>query len=149
MKGTRFVLIALLWLGLGAAHAIDPMPFRDAGEERRFAALLAELRCMVCQNQSLADSDAGLARDLRNEVFELMRDGKSDTEIREFLVTRYGDFVLYRPPVKGATLALWFGPVLVLGAGAIVLIITLRRRARALNHARQAAGASNPTGDLL
>jgi len=142
-------MLLVLWLTLGIAHAIDPMPFRDAGEERRFAALLAELRCMVCQNQSLADSDAGLARDLRNEVFELMRDGKSDTEIREFLVSRYGDFVLYRPPVKGATLALWFGPVLVLTAGGFVLITTLRRRAQALRKSRQAAGSSVQTGELL
>ena len=143
----RLGLLFGLWLAIGVAQAIDPMPFRDAGEERRFAALLAELRCMVCQNQSLADSDAGLARDLRNEVFELMRDGKSDTEIREFLVSRYGDFVLYRPPVKGATLALWFGPVLVLTAGGLVLITTLRRRARALRNARQVTGSSVQTGE--
>ena len=149
MKIARLGMLLMLWLALGTAQAIDPMPFRDAHEERRFAALLAELRCMVCQNQSLADSDAGLARDLRNEVFELMRSGKSDTEIREFLVSRYGDFVLYRPPVKGATLALWFGPVLVLTAGGFVLITTLRRRARAFNNARQAAGSAAETGENL
>lgn len=141
-------LAAVLCLMFSLAHAIDPMPFRNAGEERRFNALLAELRCMVCQNQSLADSDAGLARDLRNEVFQLMRDNKSDTEIREFLVSRYGDFVLYRPPVKGATLALWFGPVFVLGAGAFVLASTLRRRSRALARSTQLPNASS-TGEKV
>ena len=141
-------LAAVLCLMLSLAHAIDPMPFRNAGEERRFNALLAELRCMVCQNQSLADSDAGLARDLRNEVFQLMRDNKSDTEIREFLVSRYGDFVLYRPPVKGATLALWFGPMFVLMAGAFVLASTLRRRSRALERSTQLPAASS-TGETF
>ncbi len=138
----HLIVAFALWMLMSLAFAIDPMPFRDAGEERRFSALLAELRCMVCQNQSLADSDAGLARDLRNEVFELMRDGKSDTEIREFLVSRYGDFVLYRPPVKGATLALWFGPVLVLTAGGLLLLTTLRRRARALQRLRGVAAVA-------
>ncbi len=147
---TRSVLaFALALLLSGSVSAIDPMPFRDGGEERRFNALLAELRCMVCQNQSLADSDAGLARDLRNEVFELMRDGKSDTEIREFLVTRYGDFVLYRPPVKGATLALWFGPILVLGGGSLLLLTTLRRRARALRSLKAAnTHAADDKGEI-
>jgi len=146
----RLQVAIALWLLLGVASAIDPMPFRDAGEERRFAALLAELRCMVCQNQSLADSDAGLARDLRNEVFELMRSGKSDTEIRDFLVSRYGDFVLYKPPVKGATLGLWFGPVLVLTGGGLLLVTTLRRRARALQRMRgAAAGAASETGEIV
>lgn len=141
-------LCCLLLALSGTAGAIDPMPFRDAHEERRFAALLAELRCMVCQNQSLADSDAGLARDLRDEVFELMRSGKSDAEIREFLVSRYGDFVLYRPPVRGATLALWFGPVLVLTGGALLLVTTLRRRTRALQRMRSAAApAAGESGD--
>ncbi len=139
-----------LLLLVGTSGAIDPMPFRDAHEERRFGALLAELRCMVCQNQSLADSDAGLARDLRGEVFELMRNGKSDAEIREFLVSRYGDFVLYRPPVRGATLALWFGPVLVLTGGALLLVTTLRRRTRALRRMRgAAAGAVDETGEVV
>lgn len=145
----QLAIAVILCLLLGVAGAIDPMPFRDAGEERRFSALLAELRCMVCQNQSLADSDAGLARDLRNEVFEMMRSGKSDTEIREFLVSRYGDFVLYRPPVKGATLALWFGPLLVLTGGGLLLMTTLRRRALALRRLRGAvAGAAAEKGEI-
>ncbi len=144
MSRTRTVIfLLLLALAAGGARAIDPMPYRNAGEERRFTALLAELRCLVCQNQSLADSDAALARDLRAEVFELMRDGKSDSEIRDFLVSRYGDFVLYRPPVRGATLALWFGPMLVLAGGALLLITTIRRRSLALGRARTLANSGS------
>ena len=119
--------LALLFAG-NAAYAIDPLPFKDRAEELRFQHLAAELRCLVCQNQNLADSDALLAKDLRNEVFEMMQAGKSDSEIKEFLVQRYGDFVLYKPPVKPATWALWFGPALLLFVGAIVLVVVVRRR---------------------
>ena len=142
------VALVVVMLLAGRVAAIDPMPFANAGEERRFNALLAELRCMVCQNQSLADSDAGLARDLRNEVFKLMRDGKSDGEIRDFLVARYGDFVLYRPPLRAATLALWFGPVLVLVSGGVFLVMTLRRRARAFGRASTAVPTAANDGDI-
>jgi cytochrome c-type biogenesis protein CcmH len=135
---TRLRLPALL-LGLALAafaslamaqKATDPAPlqFRDEVEETRFHALVAELRCVMCQNQSLADSDAQIARDLRREVLDLMRQGRSDGEIREFLVDRYGDFVLYRPKVEGKTLALWFGPLLLVLAGAFVLWRLLRPR---------------------
>ena len=135
---TRLRLHALL-LGLALAlfaslamaqKATDPAPlqFRDEVEETRFHALVAELRCVMCQNQSLADSDAQIARDLRREVLDLMRQGRSDGEIREFLVDRYGDFVLYRPKVEGKTLALWFGPLLLVLAGAFVLWRLLRPR---------------------
>ncbi|MBK6727949.1 MAG: cytochrome c-type biogenesis protein CcmH [Xanthomonadales bacterium] len=106
-----FVLLASL------AHAIDPLPFANEAEERRFQSLAQELRCLVCQNQNIADSDAGLARDLRKEVFEMMRAGKSDDEIKQFLTERYGDFVLYRPPFKATTLVLWVGPLLILVVG--------------------------------
>jgi cytochrome c-type biogenesis protein CcmH len=131
LEKLRAVLLAALLLAV-PAFAIDPLPFADAAEAQRFQALVAELRCLVCQNQNLADSDAGLAKDLRNEIFAMMRAGKSDAEIREFLVARYGDFVLYRPPVKPTTWLLWFGPavVVVVGLGAIIAIV--RRRAREL-----------------
>jgi cytochrome c-type biogenesis protein CcmH len=127
-------LVALVLLACSsiAAHAIDPLPFTDETEQKRFQTLVAELRCTVCQNQNLADSNAGLARDLRQRVFEMMREGKSDAEIKTFLVERYGDFVLYRPPVKPTTWALWFGPALIVLIGTIVVIATVRRRARAL-----------------
>jgi len=115
-----------------AAAALVPQDFRDAAEESRFQNLVKELRCLVCQNQNLADSDAGLAQDLRNEVFEMMRDGKTDSEIRDFLVARYGEFVLYRPPVQPTTWLLWFGPAAVLLAGLVVIVRIVQRRARAL-----------------
>ncbi|HWT16800.1 MAG TPA: cytochrome c-type biogenesis protein [Patescibacteria group bacterium] len=106
-----FVLVASI------AQAIDPLPFANEAEEQRFQALARELRCLVCQNQNIADSDAGLAKDLRNEVFAMIRAGKSDDEIKQFLTERYGDFVLYRPPFKGTTLVLWVGPILILIVG--------------------------------
>jgi cytochrome c-type biogenesis protein CcmH len=122
--------VAAVLLALGSAHAIDPLPFKDRAEEVRFQHLAKELRCLVCQNQDLADSEADLAKDLRKQVFDLMRDGKSDAEIKTYLVSRYNDFVLYDPPFKAGTWLLWFGPgVLVLvGAGALAAI--LRKRSR-------------------
>lgn len=114
----RRILMTLAFLLTTAlAWAIDPLPFENEAEEQRFQALARELRCLVCQNQNIADSDAGLAKDLRNEVFEMMRAGKSDDEIKQFLVERYGDFVLYDPPFKTTTLVLWVGPLLVLIVG--------------------------------
>lgn len=117
----RLLLTLCLVLATFAASAqvVDrhPIEFRDAVEERRFQSLTHELRCVMCQNQSIADSDAAIAVDLRHEILELMRDGRSDQEIRDYLVARYGEFVLYRPQVGPATWALWFGPLLLLAAG--------------------------------
>jgi cytochrome c-type biogenesis protein CcmH len=96
--------------------------------EQRVLALAAELRCLVCQNQSIADSNADLAVDLRNQVREKMKQGASDADIVDFMVARYGDFVLYRPPFKAATLVLWLGPLLLLAAGLATLYYRLRRR---------------------
>ncbi|MBK6435717.1 MAG: cytochrome c-type biogenesis protein CcmH [Rhodanobacteraceae bacterium] len=110
-----FVLIFLLFVPF--AQAIDPLPFANDAEEQRFQHLASELRCLVCQNQNIADSDAGLAKDLRKEVFEMMRAGQSDDEIKRFLTDRYGDFVLYRPPFKSTTLVLWIGPIVILVIG--------------------------------
>jgi len=122
---------ALLWMALLlcslTANAIDVIEFRDAAEEQRFRALSAELRCLVCQNQSLDDSSAPLAQDLRNEVLLLMRDGNSDEQIRQYLVDRYGDFVLYRPRFTAATLLLWLGPVLLLLGGVLLVWRSVRR----------------------
>ena len=117
----RRMVIALAFLLISAlAQAIDPLPFANEAEEQRFQHLARELRCLVCQNQNIADSDAGLARDLRKEVFEMMRAGKSDDEIKRFLTDRYGDFVLYRPPFKATTLVLWVGPILILLIGVAI-----------------------------
>ena len=106
-----------------------PPEFASNAEEKRFHTLISELRCVMCQNQSLADSNAQIARDLRREVLDLMRQGKSDREIKEFLVARYGEFVLYRPQVESKTWLLWFGPALVLLAGGFVVASVVRRRA--------------------
>jgi cytochrome c-type biogenesis protein CcmH len=122
----KLIVVLLLLIALPVA-AIDPLPFADRAEEVRFQDLVRELRCLVCQNQNLADSDAMLAKDLRAEVFELMRSGKNDTEIKQFLTDRYGDFVLYKPPVKPGTWLLWFGPLLVLAIGFWIARRLMRR----------------------
>lgn len=105
-----------------AATAADPVA------EKRLQALAAELRCLVCQNQTIADSNAELAVDLRREVRTMIQAGQSDQQIIDFMVQRYGDFVLYRPPVKGLTLLLWGGPIALLLLGVFGLIRHLRRR---------------------
>jgi len=134
----RYLGALLLWLALVAGAlaqpAGDPTPlqYRDRAEEARFHALTAELRCVQCQNQSLADSNAQIAHDLRREVLKLMHEGRSDAEIKQFLVERYGEFVLYRPQMEGSTLLLWLGPGLLLLAGAAVLVLHVRRRARSV-----------------
>jgi len=111
-----------------APPADAPLQFADAAEEARFRALAAELRCVMCQNQSLADSNALIARDLRTQVLALMREGRSDDDIRQYLVERYSDFVLYRPPMKPSTWLLWFGPALILLGGAATVVAVVRRR---------------------
>jgi cytochrome c-type biogenesis protein CcmH len=113
-----------------ASAAVDPLPFKDRAEELRFQALTRQLRCLVCQNESLNDSGAPLAADLRRDVFEQMQAGKSDVEIKAWLTARYSDFVLYDPPLRGGTWLLWFGPLLVLVGGGAVVFFTVRRRAR-------------------
>jgi cytochrome c-type biogenesis protein CcmH len=133
---TRPTLVSLLALLLALAiapafaqKASDPAPlqFRDSAEEQRFHDLVAELRCVMCQNQSLADSNAQIAVDLRHEVLDLMREGRSDAEVRDFLVARYGEFVLYRPRISGTTWLLWFGPLLFALGGGVVVWRLLRR----------------------
>ncbi len=136
-------LLAALTLVASVALAQAADPALDA----RLKKLEEELRCLVCQNQSLADSNAPLAEDLRREVRGLAESGKNDAQIKEFLVTRYGDFVLYRPPVKGTTFVLWFGPFLLLAGGAVVWWIVLRRRRRAGSGAESAvSGAAVDAG---
>ena len=116
-----------LLLSLGIAWAQVPAPAEQALEQRLMT-LSAELRCLVCQNQSLADSHAELAVDLKNQVRDMMRAGRTDEEIKDYLTQRYGDFVLYRPPVKRSTWVLWVGPFVLLVGGMVVLQRTLRRR---------------------
>jgi cytochrome c-type biogenesis protein CcmH len=125
----RLLLIAIAIGGVTRAYAgLEAFDFSGNVDEDRFKGLIAEVRCLVCQNQSLADSDAGLAHDLRKEVYELMEQGQSDDQIIDFLVARYGDFVLYQPPVKPSTYLLWYGPFVLLALGLLLLMRTLRQR---------------------
>ncbi len=124
----RAVLLAAGLLLSSQVLAIDPQDFESPAQEARYWALIEELRCLVCQNQNLADSDATLAKDLRDQVLEMMVAGQSNEQIKSFLADRYGDFVLYRPPVKPATWGLWFGPLVLVLIGGIALTFNLRRR---------------------
>ena len=126
MKGVCIFLISLC---LGLANAREAIPLaEDPIVEARLVHISQELRCLVCQNESLASSRAELADDLRREVRDLIRSNKSDQEIKDFLVSRYGDFVLYRPEVKPLTWVLWFGPFIVLLIAGIFLLAYLRQR---------------------
>lgn len=125
----RALAALLLTCCMWVAQAEEAQPLAaDAAIEQRLIVIAEELRCLVCQNESLAGSRADLALDLRREIRELIRQGKSDDQIKEFLVSRYGDYVLYRPPVKSTTWLLWGGPFVLLLAGLAGLIIFLRRR---------------------
>jgi cytochrome c-type biogenesis protein CcmH len=125
---TLCVLLLCCWL---PATADTVFKFESPAEEQRFQTLTGELRCLVCQNQSLADSHADLAGDLRQEIFRMLRERKSDQEIIDFLVQRYGDFVLYRPRVDRKTFALWFGPAILLILGLYAINRGIRRRQHA------------------
>jgi len=126
----NWILLIVAFLMSGPVWAGEAKPLADdPASEARLKHLAVELRCLVCQNQTLADSNAPLAEDLRREVREMIAKNMSDQEIIEFLTARYGDFVLYRPPVKSTTALLWVGPFILLAIGATALIITLRRRA--------------------
>lgn len=122
-------LMAGLLFG-GKALALDPIVYDSPAEEMRFKALAAELRCVMCQNQSIADSNAPIAHDLRMEVLRLMREGRSDSEIKQYLVERYSDFVLYEPPLRKGTWLLWAGPFLLLLAGAAGVFMIIKRKNR-------------------
>jgi cytochrome c-type biogenesis protein CcmH len=118
-------------LGPGPAHAIDTeRAFEDPALQNRYETLNRELRCLVCQNQPISDSNAGLAVDLRREVKAMIEAGRTDDEIRTFMTERYGDFVLYNPPVTGRTYLLWAAPVLLLGAALGTVFSIVRRRSR-------------------
>jgi len=126
-----FFVVSLLLGGVAHAQAIEPMPFKNHAQELRFQHLTHQLRCPMCQNETLADSNAPIARDLRNQIFRMMQAGKSDDEIKQYLVARYSDFVLYDPPLTSSTWLLWFGPLLILLGGAGVVLAVIRQRSRA------------------
>lgn len=126
----RMLLALCLALPLGAS-AKDAAPASDDPVlEAKVMRISAELRCLVCQNQTIADSHADLAQDLRGQVRDMLRQGQSEAQILDYMTQRYGDFVLYRPPVKSTTTLLWYGPAALLIGGVIVLIVVLRRRSK-------------------
>ena len=122
---TMMVILFSLYLQITYA-AIEVYDFKTPAEEQRFQALIGELRCPKCQNQNLSGSDAPIAKDLKDRTYQLLQEGKTDNEIRDYMVERYGDFISYKPPVRSTTYLLWFGPFLLLVV--IVLIIVIRRR---------------------
>jgi len=126
----RTLLAAVLLLIAGFTHAaIEVYEFNDPKQEEAFKELTFELRCLVCQNQNIADSNADLAKDLRNEIHKMLNEGNDKQQVVDFMVARYGDFVLYRPPVNPQTALLWFGPFLIGIIGLILLIRFIRSRA--------------------
>jgi len=121
----RILLSGLLMSCMLLSHVIYAdviYPFETQKKHAQFRGLLRDLRCLVCQNQDLADSNAGLAKDLRDEVYAHVQAGESDDEIMRYLTMRYGDFILFKPPVKAVTSMLWFGPALFLGVGLFLFI---------------------------
>ena len=126
-----FGLLLLLGAALTAPPTqavLEPLKFQSSSQETRYKALIAELRCLVCQNQNLADSNAELAGDLRLLTYNMILSGSSDTEIVQFMVSRYGDFVLYRPQFKPSTALLWFAPLILLAGGCFILFRIFRSR---------------------
>jgi len=145
----RLLALLLLAFATAAAPAKEAAPAaQDPVLEKRVMALAEELRCLVCQNQTLADSNAPLAEDLRNQIRERMREGNSDAQVVDYLVARYGDFVLYRPPLKATTVLLWFGPLLLLAAGFAVLLRRLLLR-RSMEVAEMTAADRKRAAELL
>ncbi|EIJ33847.1 cytochrome c-type biogenesis protein [Thiothrix nivea] len=126
----RLLLILLLLAPVAAFASIEVHQFQTPTQEALYNEMIAELRCLVCQNQNLADSNSELARDLRGKTYELVMAGSSRDEIIEFMVSRYGDFVLYKPPVKQSTLLLWTGPLLFMLLGLGILFAFLRKKSR-------------------
>lgn len=126
----KTLLFSLVLMAVAASPLAADMRFDDPEKQARYEELIHELRCLVCQNQTIADSNAELALDLRTKVATQIEAGRSDEEVVAYLTARYGDFVLYRPPVQSNTILLWIGPFLLLAIAAAVLVVTLRHRAR-------------------
>jgi len=135
MIRSMLVVLALLLPVLSAAAKEATPMAEDPAIEARMLTLASDMRCLVCQNQSLADSHSDFAADLRQEMREMMKQGKTDDEIVKFMVARFGDFVLFRPPMKPTTILLWFGPLILLLIGGISLIISMKRRSQRITEA--------------
>lgn len=142
------VLLACLWFATSLQAAVEIREFTTPQHEERYHALLDELRCLVCQNQNLADSNAGLAKDLRDKTYEMIQSDRTDSEIVGYMVQRYGDFVLYRPPLKSSTLVLWYGPLLILLI-AITIYWSYSKRARNRHEAKMTAEQREQVKRLL
>ena len=131
VRMNRILRWALLVFTIGWATAasagVEILEFATPAQEEQYKTLIHEVRCLVCQNQNLADSNADLAKDLRSQTYSMISQGKSNQEIIDYMVTRYGDFVLYRPPVKPMTLVLWIGPFVLLVIGCVILLNFVRR----------------------
>ncbi len=129
MKRALSVIVLALGMLSRSYAAIDPRDFTNDSQRERYHELAVELRCPKCQNQSIAESDSPIANDLRNQIHRMLREGRSDDQIIDFMVERYGDFVLYDPPLSSSTALLWLGPAaLLLGGSAIVVVIVASRR---------------------
>ncbi|WP_259365675.1 cytochrome c-type biogenesis protein [Colwellia sp. MB02u-6] len=124
------MLLSFFWVTSVNASPVDTFEFKDEATQLRFQVLSKELRCPKCQNQNLADSNSKIAVDLRNNLYNLLQEGMSDQEVIDFMVYRYGDFVLYRPPLKEQTYILWFGPLVILFGFIISVIFVLRKRSQ-------------------
>ncbi len=150
-RAAVLMFLALVWVqALSPARAADAVPTAaDPALEARVQAITVELRCLVCQNQTVAESTAPLAIDLKDQVREQLRAGKSEAAILQFMTERYGDFVLYRPPLKASTLLLWGGPVLLLLGGLALFWATLRQRARTAPQATPTAKERDRAAGLL
>jgi cytochrome c-type biogenesis protein CcmH len=148
MKHFALIILALICFGT-LVVAKEAQPNEDPKIEQRMKALTEQLRCLVCQNETLADSRADLAEDLRKQIREQMNAGKSDQEILAFLTQRYGDFVLYNPPVKATTYLLWFGPFVLLFVGAGVLYRYLKRRRELIQDKPLTADERQRAADIL
>ena len=136
----RLLFIFLLAMS-GGAHAVDTRQLPDPKQQESYETLTKELRCLVCQNQTIADSNAELAADLRRQVYEMLQQGKSEQDIIRFMTDRYGDFVLYKPPFEGKTSILWIAPVVFLLMGLITVFFVIRHK--------KAAAALSVQGDAL
>lgn len=131
MRVTFFALLCAALLSVTAQAAIDTYEFDTQAERARYRTLIEQLRCPKCQNQNIADSDAPISLDLRDETYRMMtEEGLSDEQIIDFLVERYGDFVRYKPPVDKRTFFLWYGPFILLGMGLLILMVIILRRRR-------------------
>jgi len=147
MRAFFFITLLICFATLGIAK--DAQPNEDPQIEQRMKALTEQLRCLVCQNETLADSRADLAEDLRKQIREQMKAGKSDQEIIAFLTARYGDFVLYKPPVKATTYLLWFGPFVLMIVGTAVLFRYLKARRKLIQEKPLSAAEHKRAEDIL